>query len=325
MISYRVKALNLYIMQPYVALDFETANRYRTSACSVGLVKFGDDGEKTGEFYTLLRPGEQFGYFDPITVRIHGIHAEDVIDKPHWDEVNDVLLEFVDGLPIVAHNMPFDGSVINKLTEFYDTAVWTHERLCTLKLSRNLLKGHLPSFGLEPVYNYLYPYEEFDHHNALADAHACGKIFAYLQEEFGYDALCDVMAHGAKSQYSRQAYRKRKSDYSKDPRVDRSRHYKMPYISKKASILRGAHIAIVGTLSYASHSQLESLIVSLGGTVSSVISYRTTLVIIGAGTDDHLDEKIRKAYKLQHSGVPIALVNEDEFFRGLKEVAGEFS
>ena len=51
-------------MEPFVALDFETANRNRASACAVGLVRFDETGEVEANLYTLLKPHPDLGYFD---------------------------------------------------------------------------------------------------------------------------------------------------------------------------------------------------------------------------------------------------------------------
>lgn len=62
----------------YVALDVETANSFRGSICSIGLVKF-EDGIIVDKFYTLINPEADFS---DRNVSIHGIKAEDVVDAP---------------------------------------------------------------------------------------------------------------------------------------------------------------------------------------------------------------------------------------------------
>lgn len=56
----------------YIAIDFEIANQYRNSACSVGLVRFLD-GKETDSCYSLIHPAKM--YFIPEWTRdIHHIH-----------------------------------------------------------------------------------------------------------------------------------------------------------------------------------------------------------------------------------------------------------
>lgn len=42
-------------MKDFVAIDFETANGYRSSVCSVGLI-IVRDGEITEKIYELIKP-----------------------------------------------------------------------------------------------------------------------------------------------------------------------------------------------------------------------------------------------------------------------------
>ncbi len=303
----------------FVAIDFETANQYRQSACSVGLAKFNAAGDVLDEYYTLIRPPREFGEFYPRNIAVHGIHASDVVHAPQWNDIVSDIENFVGDRALVAHNMPFDGSVINKLTEYYALRPWNNERLCTLKLSRNLLKGQIDSFGLEPVYDYFFPDDVFDHHNAAADALVCGKIFAQLSAQFGDDVIRDVSVKGAKSWYIGHAKTK------DTPRIDRRKSYAMPFIPRKVAFLHGAHIAIAGSLSYGPRAQVESLIRSLGGHVSAAVTEKTTLLLVGSNHDAMTSVKIQKAQDLQRKGHMISILNEDEFFRGLSDVSKEFA
>jgi DNA polymerase III subunit epsilon len=62
----------------FVALDFETANENRDSACALGLVVV-ENNEIVKKDYWLIRPKEL--YFNPFNISIHGITPDDVKDK----------------------------------------------------------------------------------------------------------------------------------------------------------------------------------------------------------------------------------------------------
>ena len=84
----------------FIALDFETANGKRTSICSVGMVKVVNN-EIVESFYTLVNP---FDYFSQTNIEVHGITPEDVIDAPSFEYVFPYMMQFIDKLPVVAHN-----------------------------------------------------------------------------------------------------------------------------------------------------------------------------------------------------------------------------
>ena len=61
-------------MENFVAIDFETANNYRNSACAIGIVTVTDN-VITDEFYTLIQPPQnQYNYHN---ILVHGIRPED--------------------------------------------------------------------------------------------------------------------------------------------------------------------------------------------------------------------------------------------------------
>lgn len=92
-------------MKDFVAIDFETANQNRSSVCSVGLV-FVQDGRIIERFYSLIYPRPSF--FVRWTTEIHGLTMEDVKEAPLFPEVWSQVSSKIKGLPLVAHNSPFD-------------------------------------------------------------------------------------------------------------------------------------------------------------------------------------------------------------------------
>ena len=65
----------------FTAIDFETANSYRGSPCSVGLVKVRD-GQIADESGTLIRPPAGFDHFDRFNTSVHNITTEIITDAP---------------------------------------------------------------------------------------------------------------------------------------------------------------------------------------------------------------------------------------------------
>lgn len=161
-------------MKDFVAIDFETANNCRTSACSVGAVRVRN-GEIEDSFYSLIRPYPNYYKF----TYIHGLSCEDTDPADHFDKVWPPLKDFIGDLPLVAHNSPFDSSVLRDTLEHYGFSCDT-PFFCTLKAARNCsaLKG-LENYQLHTVAAY-FGYDLANHHHALADAEACAIIALHI-------------------------------------------------------------------------------------------------------------------------------------------------
>ncbi|KOG51597.1 DNA polymerase III [Streptomyces griseoflavus] len=105
----------------------------RDRVLSVAVVAVGRDGERTGEFSTLLNPG-----CDPGPVDVHGLTAERLRGAPTFDQVAGKIAEMLRGRVFVAHNAQFDYDFLAH--EFARARMWlpVSQRLCTLALSRQV-------------------------------------------------------------------------------------------------------------------------------------------------------------------------------------------
>jgi DNA polymerase III subunit epsilon len=159
----------------FTAIDFETANSSSASACSVGMVKVRD-GRMVDSAYWLIKPPIGYDEFWEWNTRIHGLVAADVADAQHWAEQLPDLVAFADGDILVAHNAGFDMGVISTACEatFVDTPIF--EYACSLQVARKTYS--LDSYRL-PVAAMAAGFEDFEHHNALADAQACAAIMIH--------------------------------------------------------------------------------------------------------------------------------------------------
>lgn len=157
-------------MNDFAAIDFETANGRRSSVCSVGVV-IVRDGEIVDRFYSLIRPTPN--YYSPFTTRIHGLTRRDTDPAPKFPDVWAQIRGRIEGLPLVAHNRPFDESCLKAVFEEYGMPYPGYEFHCTLAASRRCLR--LPSHQLH-ISAAACGFDLADHHNALADAEACAAI-----------------------------------------------------------------------------------------------------------------------------------------------------
>jgi len=159
-------------MKDFIAIDFETANPQRVSACAIGYAKISNCKviESNGH---LIKP---VGGHAPFQSKIHGIKDEHTFDKPCFGDLFPQIRDIFN-YPLVAHSL-FDKQVLTALSEHFnmglkfdyiDSAAVAKERLPTLKDCK--LKTLVKHFGLPA----------FKHHDAKEDAIACANVFLMLQ------------------------------------------------------------------------------------------------------------------------------------------------
>ena len=157
-------------MTDFAAIDFETANGRRSSVCSVGIV-IVKNGEIIDRFYSLIQPAPN--YYNEWTTVVHGLTRKDTDGQPIFPDVWNQICDKIKGLPLVAHNKPFDESCLKAVFMEYGMDYPGYEFHCTLAASRRCLK--LPNHQLHTVAAAC-GYDLENHHHALADAEACAAI-----------------------------------------------------------------------------------------------------------------------------------------------------
>ena len=177
----------------YIAIDFETANMYRNSACSVGLVRF-IDGKETDSCYSLIHPAKM--YFIPEwTEQIHHISYNDVRDKPYFPEIWDTMvIPFINqtpGIPLVAHNgNMFDMPVIKDCCCYYGMDVPKLEYFDSLIVAKKTwpeLDSHkLKELGAYFGIDYLA-------HDALEDSRTCGQLIKLAADKWSVNSVDELL------------------------------------------------------------------------------------------------------------------------------------
>lgn len=81
----------------------------------------------------------------------------------------------IEGLPLVAHNSPFDEGCLRAVFELWGMNYPGYEFHCTCRASRRVFGRTLPNHQLHTVSSAC-GFELEHHHHALADAEACAQI-----------------------------------------------------------------------------------------------------------------------------------------------------
>ena len=158
-------------MRDFAAIDFETANYDRSSVCSVGVV-IVRDGKIVDKFYSLIQP--EPNYYNYWCTQVHGLCRTDTDDAPVFPDVWAQIEPLIEGLPLVAHNRPFDEGCLRAVFRTYQMDYPEYVFLDTLAASRRL-QPDLENHQLQTVADAC-GFQMENHHHALADAEACAWI-----------------------------------------------------------------------------------------------------------------------------------------------------
>ena len=152
----------------FVAIDFETADNGRDSACAVALVRV-ERGQITRRLCRRIRPPRR----EFLWTHVHGITWRDVAAEPLfgvvWGEC-EKLLEGADFL--AAHNAPFDRSVLHACCDATGRSRPALPWRCTVQLARRA--WNLRPTTLPHVCRHLNI--PLVHHDPASDADACARI-----------------------------------------------------------------------------------------------------------------------------------------------------
>lgn len=158
-------------MDNFAAIDFETANNYPSSVCSVGII-IVRDCEFSDSFYSLIKPEPE--YYTYWCTRVHGLTMADTQDASVFPDVWAQVEPLIEGLPLVAHNARFDEGCLKAAFRTYRMDYPDYTFCDTLRASRHYFPL-LPNHQLQTVAAHC-GYDLEHHHNALADAEACAWI-----------------------------------------------------------------------------------------------------------------------------------------------------
>ncbi|MEY6564041.1 TerD family protein [Streptomyces sp. PGLac3x] len=282
----------------WALVDVETSGLIarRDRVLSVAVVTVGPDGERTGEFSTLLDPG-----CDPGPVDIHGLTTERLLGAPTFDLVAEEMAAMLRGRVLVAHNAQFDYDFLAH--EFARARRWlpVSQRLCTLALNRqvdppteDLKLGTLAAH---------YGVPQRQAHDALDDTRVlAGVLRASLREAERLALPLPLVAcpPRAESQFT-----------PKPPKTPCA--YRNPgRLAPGGPLRQGMKIAISGETTLA-RAELIGRGVAAGLNMMSCVSHRTSVLV----TDEPASgsTKVRRA---DAEGVPV--IDEDTFLKLLGDV-----
>lgn len=305
-----------------VCIDFETANRFRGSVCSVGYAII-DNGSitKTGSYY--VKPHSDYYYFDPFNIMIHGITERDVKHAPEFDSIYLKLLSYFTESIIVAHNASFDISVLRHVLNLYEIPYPEVEYICSCKIAAKVWPG-LQNYKLNTVCNHLAI--NFNHHVAEDDAIACAKVLLSAVKENNATTFKDLT-----TSIKMKSGRLFSDGYTpcsvKLPKTN-SHVTKLKDLKPTTSVFDEEHnfynkkLVFTGTLISMSRSEAAQKVVNMGGFVGDSITKDTDFLVMGIQdytklADGKESSKTKKAKRLINEGKDIQIIDEEDFLKML--------
>jgi DNA polymerase III, epsilon subunit and related 3''-5'' exonucleases len=300
----------------FIAIDFETANEKRNSACSIGIVVV-KNGHVIEKIHYLIRPEEM--RFMPINIGIHGIRPAMVENGPKFDKVWEKIKHHFNDNLVIAHNASFDISVLRKSAEFYDIELPEFKYICTMKLARNFYKG-IENAKLNTVNDFLG--YEFKHHDALYDALACSNILLSISEELKCSDINEISKLiGVTIGTVDDSGYKPSSSRGRIIRTS-NRIYcpKIETIFKKTEndAFKNEVVVFTGRLNSMTRDEAMRLVRRLEGTTGSSVTKHTTILVTNMKDikdlrREEMSNKLKKATDLNVKGQKIKFLNEMEF------------
>jgi DNA polymerase III subunit epsilon len=297
----------------FVAIDFETANSSRSSACAVGLAVVRD-GHVVDHGSTLINPEADF---DGYNIAITGIGPEDVVDAPTFDEVWPHLSELLCGQVVAAHVATFDLGVLRQSVARYELPGIDARAVCSWRLARRVWTEY-PSFGLAYLSGVLGL--DLDHHEAGSDAAACAGVVLSAIRASEASSLDDMCA--------RTGFMLGSLDPSSfiglnSTALSSLRNLEGARDANPDHPLYGRQICFTGAMYSMTRREAAARIVEFGADFKSNVSTKVDTLVIGDAdfvqfADGMQTGKMKKAAELKDDGHDIEVMAERDFLSMLR-------
>lgn len=296
----------------FACIDFETANRKRSSACRLGIAIVSEGAIQRSESW-LIRPTPF--EFEPINISKHGITVEQVNGCPNFSDLWEEIQAFIGNARLVAHNAAsFDMNVLRQTLTAYSLPVPDYEYLCTLQIAKTLWQ--YPSNSL-PFLASVFGIQ-LKHHDALSDSLACAHVLLRAMVEIGTADDAAFIERLSMTPGVLQSPWGHASPYS---HVTRNAPKSISeFFSGQLADLRGRTVSTTGTLGRGiNRDHFQQLVVAAGGEFHEMPKQSTQLFVLGTvdvqklATGESQTKKHRTALELFNSGSGIEIISADDF------------
>lgn len=261
-------------MKNFVAIDFETAQGPRWSACAIGIIRV-ESGYIVEKFYSLIQPPNN--EYNQQNINKHGITPNMTLSRPFFSEIFPIIKTYINGSLIVAHNMAFDLDVLRSSADFYkiDKSGIKFQTDCTYSIFKEKLNICCEKYNIK-----------IDHHDPLSDAEACARLYLL---HLGLDPNVKPKIHDSNNFKSNipKDNRERIKGNVLVPNIEPVEDKENPFFNKK--------VVISGTYkNWTNRIWLADLMKELGADVDSTVSKKTNYLLAGDGVGPNKLEKMEQ-------------------------------
>lgn len=180
-------------LPPFSVIDIETSglSTRRHHILQLALARV-DDGQVVDEWSTLVRLRRPWQRTGPR--RVHGITRRSLKGAPDARAALDEFARRVDGTVVVAHNMSFDWTFLERAARRYGVELDASRRLCTLWLSRRLDPDREQSHRLGDLCE-RYGVVNERPHDAVHDARSTALVLPHLLAAHRVTTEADLAEH----------------------------------------------------------------------------------------------------------------------------------
>lgn len=280
----------------FIAIDFETANQNRVSACAIGLVFVKNDIVVYKTFHHINPPENE--YFSNKNIQIHGITKEDVDYAFTFDTLWEIELSkyFNDNL-IIFHNASMDLSVLKNLFNYYKITNYEINYLDTMQLAS---KAGYPKKITELAEEFDVDY--IDKHNPEEDARVCALVFGELIELYPqYENLIKTLSY---KEVKKEKIIEKESIELKNQNLEFIQAYSLKNEELESLSVEGKAFLFTGDI-MTERNKAKDFIEQNGGFVKSGVSSKVDYVVIGVNYGWSKIQKIHDLNKNKSCNIKI--------------------
>ncbi|OEF98788.1 PolC-type DNA polymerase III [Desulfuribacillus alkaliarsenatis] len=187
-IVYNCTKQSLDMDTTYVVFDTETTglSAIENSLTEIAAVKIKGN-TVIDEFQSLVKPRERI---PEKLEKLTGITNVMVANAPPIDAILKQFVDFIGDATLVAHNASFDLNFVNTSLRLINHQPLTNPVIDTVALARYLMPGQ-KSYRLDALCK-LVDVKLENHHRALFDAHATGKLFCAMLDRLIEQGIMDL-------------------------------------------------------------------------------------------------------------------------------------